>query len=86
MNKQKIELLGYVKASSYRQKVLKSIYSDLKTPSEIESETQIRINHVSNILIQLKEKELVECLNEEAKKGRLYQTTELGNKISKYLK
>ena len=86
MNKQKIQLLGYVKASSYRKKVLKSLYSDLKTPSEIESETKIRINHVSNILIQLKEKQLVECLNEEAKKGRLYQTTELGNEISKYLK
>ena len=86
MNKEKIDLIGYIKASSYRQKVLKSTYNNLKTPSEIESETGIRINHVSNILIQLKEKELVICLNEEAKKGRLYQTTNLGDEISKYLK
>lgn len=85
MNKQTIDLLGYIKASTYRQKVLKSTYNNIKTPSEIESETGIRINHVSNIIIQLKEKELIECLNDDAKKGRLYTTTDLGNTISKYL-
>jgi DNA-binding PadR family transcriptional regulator len=37
------------------------------------------------VLTEIKEKKLVKCLNEETKKGRLYELTELGkNAIAKY--
>lgn len=50
-------------------------------PSEIAKTTGLRTTQVSNALSDLKEKELVICMNESAKKGRLYQNTELGLEI-----
>lgn len=42
-------------------------------------------NHISNVLRQLKDHELVECINLEVKKGRLYRLTEKGNELFKNL-
>ncbi|MDD4748572.1 MAG: winged helix-turn-helix domain-containing protein [Methanosarcinaceae archaeon] len=72
-----------IKASSYRRKILESVQDEIHTPSEISKITDIRLNHVSNILAELVEANLVECLNDYAKKGRLYQITELGYEIIK---
>ncbi|MDD2439236.1 MAG: winged helix-turn-helix domain-containing protein [Methanosarcinaceae archaeon] len=72
-----------IKASSYRRKILESVQDEIHTPSEISKITDIRLNHVSNILTELVEANLVECLNDYAKKGRLYQITELGYEIIK---
>lgn len=53
-------------------------------PSEIAEKTGIRLNHVSAFLKELKEYDIVECLNEDNKKDRLYQLTGLGkNAINK---
>lgn len=41
--------------------------------------------HTSKYLKSLKERELIICLNEEAKRGRLYQLTEKGKEILKYI-
>ena len=57
----------------------------MKTPSNIAKEIDLRTNHVSNVLKELKEKELVVCLNEDARKGRLYKNTELGIKILEHI-
>ena len=43
----------------------------------------IRINHISNVLRQLKNKNIVECMNEDAHKGRLYRLTPTGKEILK---
>ena len=51
------------------------------TPSEISKSVNIRLNHVSMMLTNLKEADLVVCLNEESKRGRLYELTELGKKV-----
>ena len=67
------ELLRYVNKSSYRVKVLKSLGEDVKIPKEIASDSGILPNHISNVLRQLKEKEIVECINPEVRKGRLYR-------------
>lgn len=53
----------------------------MRSPSEISKHTNIRLNHVSMYLGELKESGLVECLNETAKKGRLYHMTEIGKKV-----
>lgn len=79
------KLVGYVMASDYRTKILKSIGEDIKIPSIIAEEIGLRTNHVSNVLKDLKEKNLVICLNEEARKGRLYKNTDLGIEILKYI-
>ena len=73
--------ISYVKISSYREKVMNTLKDVTKMPSEIAKDAGIRQNHISNVLRQLKEHEMVECLNPEVKKGRLYRLTEKGEKI-----
>lgn len=86
MNNDEIfDLVGYVMASDYRTRILKSIGEDIKIPSAIAEEIDLRTNHVSNVLKDLKDKNLVLCLNEKAKKGRLYQCTDLGLEVLKFL-
>lgn len=78
------KIIGYIMASQYRQDIIKSIGTSMKTPSNIAKEIDLRTNHVSNVLKDLKENEIVVCLNEDARKGRLYKNTELGIKILEY--
>lgn len=73
---------GFIKGSTYRRKVMEVLYNNpVQTPTNIAKLSQIRINHISNVLKQLKDKGLIYCLNEDARKGRLYQLTELGTSV-----
>ena len=78
--------ISYVKISSYRERVMKSLEDDVKIPSKIAEDSEIRQNHISKVLAELKAHELVECINPEARKGRLYRHTEKGDQIVKNLK
>ena len=78
--------ISYVEISSYRKKVMKSLDDEVKIPSQIAKDSNILQNHISAVLRQLKEHELVECINPEVKKGRLYRLTDKGNKLVKNLK
>ena len=75
------EDIVYVKNSQYRTKVMMSLDGKVKIPSEIANDAEIFQNHISNTLRQLKEHELIECINPEVKKGRLYRLTDRGEKI-----
>lgn len=79
------ELLGYVKVSINRTKVMKTIGTEIKIPSEIARDAHIKTSQVSGSLADLKKAGLVVCLNEETRKGRLYQCTETGLEILKHL-
>ncbi|KZX10055.1 hypothetical protein [Methanobrevibacter curvatus] len=76
-----INKLAFVNASKYRKKVLMSLDNTYKTPSVISKEISLRLNHVSSSLRQLNEIKLVECINKDFKKGRIYKSTEEGQKI-----
>ena len=73
--------VDYIKKSEYRRKVLKTLANDTKIPSQIAKDTGIVQNHISNTLRQLREHELVECINPEVRKGRLYRLTDKGEEI-----
>ena len=80
-----INAVSLIKSSEYRSKVLKAINGNIITPSEIAEKTGLRLNHVSMVLTELKENNLVRCLNENTRKGRLYQITDIGkNAINKF--
>ena len=81
-----LELVGFVKISDYITKVLKLIDNDMKMPSEIGKELNIRTNHISTVLTDLKKQGLVICVNNNVRKGRLYKNTDLGKKVLEYLK
>ena len=75
--------ISYVQISSYRAKVMKSLEDDVKIPSQIAKDSEIRQNHISKVLAELKAHELVECINPEVRKGRLYRQTDKGEAVSK---
>ena len=79
------KLLGYIKVSPYRTKTLQSLGNDLKMPSEIANDINIKTSQVSAALSDLKKHNLVICINEEVRKGRLYKCTELGLELLKYI-
>lgn len=62
---------------------MKSLDDEVKIPSQIAKDSDILQNHISAVLKQLKEHELVECINPEVKKGRLYRLTSKGDEIVK---
>ena len=77
-----IKGISLLKNSEYRRKILECLSNvNYLTPSEISEKTEIRLNHISNFLKDLKDYKLVICLNDEEKRGRLYQITKLGKKV-----
>ena len=75
--------ISYVNISKYRTKVMKSLDGEVLIPSQIAKDLGIRTNHISKVLSELKAHELVECINPEVRKGRLYRLTDLGKVIVK---
>ena len=74
-------MIGYINNSKYRIEVIKSLGKDSKFPLLISKDTNIPQNQVSAVLKQLMNKELVELINSEARKYRLYKTTEYGEEV-----
>ena len=70
--------IKYVNRSKYRVRTLKAIGDGVKMPKEIAEDSGILQNHISNVLRELKDKDLVECLNPNARKGRLYRLSDDG--------
>ena len=75
--------MSYVRISKYRTEVIKDLLGKVIIPSHIARDTGIRTNHVSKVLGDLMEHGLVECINPEVRKGRLYRLTEKGELVSK---
>lgn len=69
--------LSFVKRSSQREAVLQETDSP-SMPSEIADRTGMHNSHVSRALTELRERDLVTCLNPEDHRGRLYRATEEG--------
>ena len=78
--------ISYVEISKYRLKVMKSLDMEVKIPTQRAKDSGIRTNHISKVLAELKAHELVECINPEARKGRLYRHTDKGEEVVKNLK
>ena len=77
--------ISYVQISKYREKVMKSLEGEVKIPSQIAKDSDIRVNHISKVLSELKAHELIECINPEVRKGRLYRHNDKGEQVVKNL-
>ncbi len=75
--------LSYVKISKYRKKVINALDGKILIPTQIAKDSEIRPNHISKVLAELKAHELVECINPEVRKGRLYRLTDKGEELVK---
>ena len=86
MDDETLRTYAYVNVSNYRVKVMKTLMdSEVKTPTVIANDSGIRQNHISKVLKELKEVGVAECINEDARKGRLYRLTDLGDEIAENL-
>ena len=85
MNDETFKIYGYIISSSYRTNVLKAFDNKPRFPSELAKKAGIKQNHVSNVLKELKNKGLVDIINPEAKKGRYYRLTKMGEEIAEEL-
>ncbi len=86
MEDETLRKYGYIIISSYRVKTIKALKDETKIPSQIARDTGIRTNHISKVLRELKDTGVVECINEDQKKGRLYRLTPEGDEIADILK
>ncbi len=77
--------ISYVQISKYWTKTMKSLDGEVLIPSQIAKNSGIRTNHISKVLAELKAHELVECINPEVRKGRLYRLTDKGEKVTENL-
>ena len=73
--------ISYVNISKYRTKVMKTLDGEVLIHSQIARNSGIRTNHISKVLSELKAHELVECINPEVRKGRLYRLTDKGEEL-----
>ncbi len=86
MQKELIDSISFIKNSKYRLEVLRALNEKkLLTPKEISKQVNLRLNHVSMTLSELKEYDLVECVNDDSKRGRLYKIKPLGEKTLAWL-
>ena len=77
--------INFVKASKYRTKIMKTLEGNVKIPSQIAKDIDVNRSHISDILSQLKVYDLVECVNPEVRKGRLYRLTKKGEIVARNL-
>lgn len=85
MDDEVLKVYGYVNISSYRARAVKALEEGEKTPTNIANDSGIKINHISNVLRQLKECQVAECINEEAHKYRIYRLTDVGQEVAKHI-
>lgn len=79
---EELDMYGYVSSSKRRVSVMTALQGNPMTPKQIAESTDIRLNHVSNVLSELSEESLVKCVNPNRKRGRVYKVTEVGDKVA----
>ena len=74
-------LLGYIKSSTYRLKVLKKLKNGFATPSDISNYLEVKLPQISRTLSELENIDLIKCTTPNRTKGRIYRITEKGLRI-----
>lgn len=75
--KKDYHLISFLHRAKRRTAVLRCLEKP-KTPKEIAIECELSISNISNALSELKEKELIECINPEDHISKFYQQTKKG--------
>lgn len=76
-------LISFLQRSKYRLKVVETLYRSKAplTPTDISELTDIHVSNISRTIKQLREADLIECLNPGDSKGRLYKITDTGDEV-----
>lgn len=74
------DVVGYVISSDHRTKVLGRLAEGPATPTQIATDVDLSVTHVSRALSSLRDRDLVELLvPEDRRKGRVYGITSGGS-------
>ncbi|MBI4980636.1 ArsR family transcriptional regulator [Candidatus Woesearchaeota archaeon] len=79
------DLNAFIIRSGYRKKVFFEL-SKPQRPSQIAKTLDLRITHVTRVLRELKQKNLIKCLNPKESFGRFYELTPKGENVLKEVK
>ena len=83
MNKTtKWEDVSFIISSEYRKKVLRSLEHP-KMPSVISKGLDINKTHISKVLKELENKNMLKCLTPNSNKGKLYVISNYGKDVLK---
>lgn len=81
-----MKMRTFILGSPYRVDVVRALKGDrFDIPSRIARKSTASANHISKILGEMKKKGAVVCVNEEARKGRLYILTLICEVVAKDL-
>lgn len=76
---------SFVMGSRHRRNVLAALEGKPKTASDLSEELDVRIQTASRALREHAEKSLVQCVNPQKRKGRVYELTKRGRKMIRSL-
>ena len=76
-----VYLLAFIRRSKRRQDILKLLLNQNYTVVDITKQTGMYKSHVSRSLSELKERNLVKCLNPKDRAYRYYKITKKGREI-----
>lgn len=79
------DITAFIVRSSYRKKVFLEL-SKPQRPSQIAKALDLRLTHITRALRELKQRDLVKCLNPKETMGRYYQLTSKGENVLKEVK
>lgn len=71
---------AWVVRGKQRRAVMKALIRE-KIPTQVKEATNLALNNVSDVLRAFEKRKLVECLNPEAKTGRIYKLTSKGLRV-----
>ena len=74
--------ISFVIRAKNRKAVLEALTAP-KTPSQLSKGLSINIGFVSNIIIELKGRKLIECLSPNEKRHRFYRISKAGENVLK---
>mgnify|MGYP006272921705 FL=1 len=81
------DVVGYVISSDHRTMVLGRLAEGPATPTQIASDVDLSVTHVSRALSSLRDRDLVELLvPEDRRKGRVYGITDQGSEAWETIK
>lgn len=87
MDDETLKIYAYIIVSKYRERVVKVLKGgNIRMRKTIIGETGILTNHIDKTLKELKNAGVIECINEQAYRGKLYRLTPTGEEIAKKLK
>lgn len=75
------ESLGWVKSSKYRIEIMKMIAETPLTPKEISDRLNLNLSNVSSYLAPMIKREIIVCLSNHLRKGRLYALSKKGKEL-----